>query len=112
MPLGNAQVQRLEKAIPLLEDARLRAVTACVNASAPEMQDYVPRRYLEKSQKAIDKFEAYVADANKLMADKKGAKGEATSFFSRLKEETATIKDITQTLNGYVQEKEDEASCN
>ena len=53
-----------------------------------------------------------MADANKLMADKKGAKGEATSFFSRLREETATIKEITQTLNGYVQEKEDEASCN
>ena len=111
VPLGNAQVQRLEKAIPLLEDARLRAVTACVNASAPEMQDYVPRRYLEKSKVASNKFEAYVAEANKLMADKKGAKGEATSFFSRLKEETATIKEITQTLNGYVQEKEDEASC-
>ena len=47
VPLGNAQVQRLEKAIPLLEDARLSAVGASVNASAPEMQDYVPRRYLD-----------------------------------------------------------------
>ena len=109
VPLGNAQVQRLEKAIPLLEDARLSAVGVSVNASAPDMQDYVPRRYLEKSKKAIEKFEAYVADANRLLADKKGAKGEATSFFSRLKEETATIKEITQTLNGYVQEKEEEA---
>ena len=45
------------------------------------------------------------------MADKKGAKGEATSFLSRLRAETATIKEITQTLNGYVQEKEDEESC-
>ena len=110
VPLGNAQVQRLEKAIPRLEDARLSAVGVSVNASAPEMQDYVPRRYLEKSKKAIEKFEAYLADANRLMAVKKGANGEATSSFKRLKEETATIKEITQTLNGYVQEKEEEAS--
>ena len=40
---------------------------------------------------------------------RKEPKGEATSFFSRVKEETATIKEITQTLNGYVQEKEEEA---
>ena len=110
VPLGNAQVQRLEKAIPLLEDARLSAVGASVNASAPELQDYVPRRYLDKSKKAIEKFEAYLADANRLMAVKKGAKCEATSILKRLKEETAAIKEITQTLNGYVQEKEEEAS--
>ena len=51
-----------------------------------------------------------MADAHRLMAVKKGAKGEATSILKRLKEETAAIKEITQTLNGYVQEKEEEAS--
>eukprot|EP00973_Karenia_brevis_P081217 11261056-Karenia_brevis.AAC.1 len=74
-PLGQAQVRRLEKLIPLIEEAQFGLASKVTQASAPNVKEFVPPNTVKKAIATEKDLARIIPAAKKMFQDGVAPKG-------------------------------------
>jgi hypothetical protein len=102
LPVSDAHMKRLEKALPLIQDQIMQVNGVIVEADCEEMREFVSQRIVAKAKSIVVVAETVASEVEAMITKKEAVKGDVPALFTRMKESQETSNNLKVQLTGML----------